>query len=489
MPGEADVVVVGSGPAGCSAARAAAEYAPDASVLVLEAGPVISSPGLNLLNLSPAERDRAYERLARAPSRSAAGGGKPGVRLVDPTSGLPGAKYACNVGGMAAHWTCACPRPADDERTLVVGPEILDAALRLAESFLGVSGDPFPPDPAVAEVRSALTRIFPDLRRQVRALPMAAAPPGRSTRLAWNGVDVILAPALTAGVRVLARTLARRLQVSGDEVTSVEVFDLERRQATTVRAGAVVVAADAFHTPQLLWASGIRPLALGRHLNVHHLATATVRLGPALGGCFSADDRDDIVGALWIPFDGSCHPLHGQVFVLQSRDREQAVHLAWYAPQEPDWDNRVRFDMGGADAFGLPRPHIEFHESHDDHRRRAAAIFNVRRAASEFGDCMVGGEPRLLPLGAAIHYQGTARMGARDDGTSVCDPTGRVWGLGNLYLAGNGVIDRATAVNPTLTSVALAILSGQAASPKWRTRKADRGRPGQDPPVLRQAVS
>lgn len=483
VPDEADVVVVGSGPAGCSAARAVAEYAPGTSVLVLEAGPEVSSLGSNLLNLDPAERNAAYERLARIPARSAAGGARPGTRLVDPAGGLPGAKYACNVGGMAAHWTCACPRPAAGERTLAVGSEALDAALRMAESYLGVSGDPFLPDPAVTEVRSVLTRAFPDLQHQVRALPMAAALQGSSGRVAWNGVDVILTRIPTRGVRVVARALARRLQVVGDEVAFVEVFDLEQRRATMVRADAVIVAADAFHTPQLLWASGIRPRALGRYLNVHHLATATVRLGRASGGCFSADDRDDIVGALWIPFDGARHPLHGQVLVLQSRGRDQAVHLAWYAPQEPDWDNRVRFDTGGTDAFGLPQPHIDFRESQDDQRRRAAALLHVRHAASGFGDCVAGGEPRLLPPGAAIHYQGTARMGARDDGTSVCDPDGRVWGMGNLYLAGNGVIDRATAVNPTLTSAALAILSGraaavtrrlgpQAAATKWRTRKA-----------------
>lgn len=122
----------------------------------------------------------------------------------------------------------------------------------------------------------------------------------------------------------------------------------------------------------------------------------------------------------------------------------------------------MRFDKGGVYAFGLPRPRIEFRESDNDQCCRAAVRFHVQNVASKIGDCVAGGEPRLLPPGAAIHYQGTVRMGARNDGTSVCDSTGRVWGLRNLYLAGNGVIDRATAVNPTLTSVALAILSGQA---------------------------
>ena len=112
------------------------------------------------------------------------------------------------------HWTCASPRPALDERTAIVGSKRLDAALRLAESFLRVTADPFPPNPAVSAVRSVLTRVFPDLPRQVQALPMAVTPAGGAARRAWNGVDTILAPAATREVKVLARVLARRLGIS-----------------------------------------------------------------------------------------------------------------------------------------------------------------------------------------------------------------------------------------------------------------------------------
>jgi choline dehydrogenase-like flavoprotein len=49
------------------------------------------------------------------------------------------------------------------------------------------------------------------------------------------------------------------------------------------------------------------------------------------------------------------------------------------------------------------------------------------------------------------------RMGETDDGTSVADPWSRVWGYNNLVVGGNALIPTATAMNPTLMSVAIAV--------------------------------
>ena len=80
---------------------------------------------------------------------------------------------------------------------------------------------------------------------------------------------------------------------------------------------------------------------------------------------------------------------------------------------------------------------------------------HLRRAGEKLGTFIA--EPRLLPNGSSLHYQGTMRAGSADDGTTVADPYSRVWGTDNVYVGGNGLIPTATTMNPTLMSVAIAV--------------------------------
>ena len=85
---------------------------------------------------------------------------------------------------------------------------------------------------------------------------------------------------------------------------------------------------------------------------------------------------------------------------------------------------------------------------------------NLERSAKVVGELLT--EPALAPGGSSLHYQGTVRMGLADDGESVCDPYACVWGVDHLYVGGNGLIPTATAANPTLTNVALAVRAWRA---------------------------
>lgn len=119
------------------------------------------------------------------------------------------------------------------------------------------------------------------------------------------------------------------------------------------------------------------------------------------------------------------------------------------------------FDDDHLDGYGMPAPRIHYRLTDLDHEVVERARQEIVRLAEAIGD-PVGDRPFTLPLGSSLHYQGSTRMGVTDDGTSVCDPDSQVWGVPGLFVAGNGVIPTATACNPTVTSVALAVRGARA---------------------------
>jgi choline dehydrogenase-like flavoprotein len=493
----ADVVIVGSGPVGSAFARLIAERRPRTSILMVDAGPRLTDPpGMNVRNISdPDARLRAQalsqgrERaaLARAGERPAVVA-RPGTHLVrrhepggSEQDGMPAAAMSTNVGGMAAHWTCACPPAADSERIAFLDEPRLAAAEDEARRLLSVTTGGFAASAAAAAVREALGRAFAPLR--VGPMPLACTPV-RDGRPQWSGADTVL-NGLTLdggadGFELREQTLCRRLLVDGGRVRGVELEDLACGAAETVAASAVVVAADALRTPQLLWASGIRPDALGRHLNDQPQVIAAAHVptdelpAAATGGRAGADGahvteagRDMLTGVSWVPFGEPDHPFHGQVMQLDASPIDlgvpdgsgAVVGLGWFCAKDLQPDDRVEFSERETDAYGMPAMRIHYGLTARDERNIAEAMAQQRRAAAALGGFIPKGEPSLLPAGSSLHYEGTVRMG--DDGgeASVCDPSSRVWGYQNLYVGGNGVIPTATACNPTLTSVALAALA------------------------------
>ena len=80
----------------------------------------------------------------------------------------------------------------------------------------------------------------------------------------------------------------------------------------------MLVCADALRTPQLLFASGIRPPALGRHLNEHAFISARVlldldRFGIGLDALPLPLPGEFATDSLWLPQNGAAQPFHGQI--------------------------------------------------------------------------------------------------------------------------------------------------------------------------------
>ncbi|GAB2826439.1 GMC family oxidoreductase [Actinocorallia aurea] len=494
LPDRVDVAIVGSGPCGAAYARVLSELAPGAVIAVFEAGPLLADPpGLHVKNIAdPAERAVAQRRsegprplgdgTATDPMDGYADDSprlvRPGTFLLSSgyrqpgEDGLPGAAMSSNVGGMGAHWTGACPRPGGSERIGFL-PD-LDELLTEAERLLGVDPHAFDDAPFADEVRKRLGEALDGTRpddRRVAPMPLAVRR-GADGAVFWSGSDVVFGEPTRANPNctLLPEALAVRILVQDGGARGLRVRDLTDGTEHEVAARRVVVAADALRTPQLLWASGVRPEALGRYLNDQPQTVFAVRLRDVSSAAADGPPAAETAitpqsGVSWVPFTDA-EPFHGQVMQLDASPVPLApddapapgtiVGLGWFCAKDVRAEDRVAFDDAEADGYGMPAMRIHYRLTERDHATIAASRRAVRRAAEALGDPL-GDEPLTFAPGASLHYQGTVRMGATEDGASVCSPASEVWGVRGLYVAGNGVIPTATACNPTLTAVALAV--------------------------------
>jgi len=496
-PDAVDVAIVGSGPTGAAYARILSEEAPGVTIAMFEVGPTVSDPpGAHVKNIEDAAARAAAQRASEGPGAGAdtvnsPGAVKSGERRARPGTflleegyafpgedGLPVAAMSSNVGGMSAHWTGACPRPGGGERIGFL-PD-LDDLLDDADRLLGVTTDAFDGAPFTGLVRDRLAAAVDhgrDPAARVQRMPLAVhrRPDGR---LVWSGSDVVFGDVTRANpdFRLHDESLVTRVLVDGGRASGVRVRDLRTGEEHEVRARAVVVAADALRTPQLLWASGIRPEALGRYLNDQTQVVFASRIrdvepdegaeesAPAEGGLSEQS------GVSWVPYTDE-QPFHGQIMQLDASPIPLAeddpvvpgsiVGLGLFCAKDLQRDDRVEFGDGEVDAYGMPAMRIHYRLTERDHEVLELAREEIVRLGAAVGDPL-DPRPFTMPLGASLHYQGTTRMGERNDGESVCSTDSELWEAPGVFVAGNNVIPTATACNPTLTSVALAVRGARA---------------------------
>lgn len=504
------IAIVGSGPIGSAYARLLLEGLPDARVVMFEAGPQVTDiPGESVRNLADPEAKARAREMSQGPQagrfRTSLGlpegvavegmfTAREGTHLIDfggdgsghaPT--FPAAAASTNVGGMGAHWTCATPRPAFSEKIPFIEDSEWDGLIATAESLLHVQSAAFADSAVGGAIRALLDEEFAEELPDgygPGTLPVAGDPQSDGT-MRWAGADTVLGPLIDSSsplsVRFTLRdlTLVRRIERDGDSVTGVTVEDLRTGESSFVPADAVVVAADAFRSPQLLWASGIRPKALGHYLTEHPVVISTVALDADRMRRFTSEDQldaelarraenaaDPVAAVNRIPFSEPDHPFALQVMYSErtpfpmapgephADNRWGYVNMGYGMRKTPRWEDAVTFDDDDLDYRGFPNMTIAYALTDTENAEIQAGTEHLRRAGGALGTFVA--EPRLLPNGSSLHYQGTMRLGAVDDGTSVADPWSRVWSYDNLYVGGNGLIPTATSMNPTLMSVAIA---------------------------------
>jgi choline dehydrogenase-like flavoprotein len=139
--------------------------------------------------------------------------------------------------------------------------------------------------------------------------------------------------------------------------------------------------------------------------------------------------------------------------------------------QVPNPDSRVSL-AEQRDALGLPRIRLDWRLTEQDRR---SVIEHMRSLAMEFGALGIGrmlineeddGQWPTAVTGGA-HHMGTTRM-HDDPRQGVVDRHCRVHGVDNLYVTGSSVFPTSGAANPTLTLVALTLRLAQHLGPRLK---------------------
>lgn len=475
---ECDVAIVGSGAGGAVAAAILAEAGLD--VLVLEAGPYLDRrnyPDEPLAALSALYRDGGLtvaEGLPAIPT--------PVGRAVGGTTVINSGTCFRAPSEVLGRWRA--------EHGIGWASE-LDGAYAEAEELLDVR----PVDPArmgrngqlLMEAAQAMgVSHHPLLRNAGHCVECSSCPYG--CRLdAKRAMHVSYLPrAVAAGARVRAGVEARTIVFDGARAVGLDcVAGVADPMAVAARPfrvrarRAVLVAAGAFGTPELLLRSGVRSRGgeLGRNLRIHPACWVGARFEEPVNGwdgvmqSYAVDEwreRGILLEATFTPLAFGGHWMPGVGAEYQER-------LASYGHVASTGVHLSDRSSGRVALAGDGSLKITYRLTRDDATRltfgiaRAAELFYASGAREVYPQ--IGGIPtiarnRIPELDAspppprrlrleAFHPLGTARMDS-DPARGVVGTDGAVHGYEALHVADASLFPSSIGVNPMMTIIAMA---------------------------------
>lgn len=496
-----DVIIVGGGLVGLSLACSLVTECPSLSCLIVEAGPEATCNGAHIRSIGDDAERQSATRLSQGPLRgvsisraaSAAAHNLPvseransltrraGLHEVARGNGAIRLQGATALGGMGLYWLGACPDPSPSELPTFIPYTEMRSALAEARCILSVQNDQFLDSRFTDYVQNKLADTAPFAG--VKRMPMAAVR-SSDTRAVTNSVEVPLRKIeRQVPRRFMIRTETSCLEVKPPDTNVIRLVKLKDNQTGRTyyeNTRFVVLACDAIRSAQLLYASGVRLDALGAYFNEHTqislIAPIEMPVGTPradlIGGPLGADlsPHESIpAGVTWLPYGVCDLPYNGMITridkkesLLSMSDTAALASIHLYLPELLSAENRISFSEKRTDWLGLPAPMLSENSEASEPDLREEVMRSSLNIARILGASWLPESPKVLPRGSSLHYQGTVRMGERNNGKSVCDSVGEVWGEPNLFVAGNGVIPTATASNPTLYSVALAMRSADA---------------------------
>ncbi|MFO0757228.1 MAG: GMC family oxidoreductase [Byssovorax sp.] len=476
----ADVVIVGSGPAGAAAARTLAEQG--AEVVVVEAGRWFEPREFRLSSfdsMADAYRDLGSSvTVGTAPAPYVQG------KMVGGSSPINGAICWRMPRDVHHEWLRDDPALED-----ALPWDELDAITGALEARLHVQ----PTDPAIAGAKNqlmargaeALGLEHRPIRRNVAACEglgrcMQGCPKGRKL-----SVDAtLLADAEQHGATVISSVEVTEIEIAGRKAIGV-VGKSDAGERVRVRADrAVIVAASAVQSPALLLKSGLSRGPVGEGFSCHPGVSMAGRFPDPVRMWEGATQGHEVIGLRreGLKFEALGFGLGVMAGRLPGYGRAFSRELTDLAHQL-DWGAAVRAEARGRVRLVAGRPVVLYQPTARDiaqYRRGLRVLGEMMLAAG--ADHVMPGVRGFMPrtsrlsdlidlethgptLGAAYtavitHMFGTCRMGSNPE-TSVVRPDFRHHEIDRLYVADSSVFPSNIGVNPQIPIMAVATLCAQ----------------------------
>ena len=474
---QADLVVVGSGPAGSAVAREASERG--AKVLVMESGRWFTPDDFGLGAFT------AMANMYRQMGSSVVVGAAPipyvQGQMVGGSSPINGAICWRLPRDIYDGWVTADPALAG-----ALSWEAISDITDEIEDRLGVA----PTDPEIAGTKNLLMAAGAEAlnleHRPIRRNAVGCRGSGRCMQGCPHGakrsVDrSLLADALHRGAKVLSACTATQVLMNAGRAVGVTGHTQGGGEVTVTSGHAVVLAASAVQTPALLMASGVRHGPVGQNFQCHPGVSLAGRFVEPVRMWEGATQGHEVVGLReeGLKFEA----LGFGLGILGSRmdgvGSDLAAHIAQMA-HWLDWGVAIRSTARGRVRRAFGRTIVQYTPSRLDLERfrfglRVLGEMMLAAGAIEVAPGVRGVSPlmssakelkRLHHHGprsagaytaAITHMFGTCSMGSDPRG-HVVRPDFRHHKIDRLYVADSSVFPTNLGVNPQIPIMAMATL-------------------------------
>lgn len=376
------------------------------------------------------------------------------------------------VGGRTVFWGGCTPRFRDED--FADWPYDADEVrpwYERAETLMGVSGgqstNARPPFVTHAAQDRLITRLAGDGIAATHAplgVDTGAVREGRMSMGFDSSVSRLLrSPAFGriedgARLALAAETEALRLDLDGQRVRAVTVRDRRSGETFAIPARHVMLAGGCVQSVRLAMASGLDrddPM-IGRYMGDHLFRQAVLRLPESIGEKAlyifipPTQERPFHVQLQGMFRETWYSPLHATVWLDGDTDGQYLLYYC-FGVSKAARDGRLLLNNAGG---GFQDYRVINARSPGDLETLAAMSDFTSRVAAGLGAELVRTEEH--GPGAALHEFGGLRMGS-DAASSVTNPDGRFWRIGNLSCVDAAIWPHQGSANSYLTITAIAL--------------------------------